>query len=93
MRRFMRYLIAAGAASVADLMVAQSLLFVAALQSGALFAVPIICGALAGMSVNFILSRAFVFELDARSARDQMRSFFVISFTTLLLKLLVSFLL
>jgi len=93
MRRFLRYLVAAGAASVADLVVAQSLLFFETLQSGLMFAVPVTCGALTGMSVNFILSRAFVFELDQRAAAAQMRSFFVIAFTTLVLRVAVSFLL
>lgn len=93
MQRFLRYVLAAGAASVADLVIAQALLFLPALGSGPGFAVPVVAGALTGMSVNFLLSRRFVFELDARRARDQMRSFFVISFTTLGLKLVVSFLL
>jgi putative flippase GtrA len=91
MQRFARYLVAAGTASVADLAVAQLLLFVAALQTGALFAVPVLAGALAGVSVNFMLSRRFVFELDTRRARDQMRSFFIVAFTTLVLKLIVGF--
>lgn len=93
MRRFLRYVVAAGAASVADLIVAQSLLFIGALQSGLLFAVPVVCGALAGMGVNFFFSRLFVFELDQRAVGAQMRSFFVIASTTLILKVIVSFLL
>jgi putative flippase GtrA len=93
MHRFVRYLMAAGLASLADLAIAQSLLFVPVLGSGPGFAVPVVAGALTGMSVNFLLSRRFVFEIDARRARDQMRSFLVIAFTTLGLKLLVGYLL
>lgn len=93
MQRFVRYLMAAGLASLADLVIAQSLLFVPTLGSGPGFAVPVVAGALAGMGVNFLLSRRFVFEIDARRASDQMRSFLVISFTTLGLKLLIGYLL
>ncbi len=93
MHRFVRYLMAAGLASLADLAIAQSLLFVPALGSGSGFAVPVAAGALAGMSVNFLLSRRFVFEIDTRPAGDQMQSFFVIAFTTLGLKLVVGYLL
>lgn len=91
MPQFARYVLCAGAASGADLIVAQALLFIALFQTGLLFGVPIIAGALAGMSVNFILSRQFVFGRDGRRTREQMLSFFIVSMTTLALKLVVGF--
>lgn len=91
MPQFARYVLCAGAASAGDLIVAQALLFVAIFQTGPLFGTPIIAGALTGMSLNFILSRLFVFDADGRRAHEQMLSFFGVSMTTLALKLAVGF--
>ena len=55
------------------------------------FAIAICIGALAGMSINFSLSRRFVFAFDQRSARQQFTSFAIISLTTLMLRLAVAY--
>lgn len=91
MPQFARYVLSAGLASIADLAVAQALLFLPLFQAGLLFGTPVVAGALAGMSVNFALSRKFVFAHDERDAHQQMLTFFVISLTTLALKLIVAF--
>lgn len=88
---FARYLLTAGAASLVDLAIAQSLLFVAMFQTGLFFGVPVVAGAAGGMAVNFLLSRQYVFETDERHAFDQARSFFIISVTTMLFKVMVAY--
>ena len=49
------------------------------LHSGVLFGLAIVLGALAGMSVNFMLSRSFVFARRGDLRRDEMVRFFLIS--------------
>lgn len=69
----------------------QALLFLDLLHHPQFFALAIAVGALAGMSVNFALSRRFVFSLDIRPAREQFLSFFAISLSTLGLRLVVAY--
>jgi putative flippase GtrA len=89
---FGRYVLSAGAASAVDFALVQSLLLAAFFQSGWPFGIAVALGALAGMSVNFVLSRRFVFQRDDRHAVAQLRSFILISLTTLLLRILVAYL-
>ena len=91
MLSFVRYLLSAGAASVVDFTLAQALLSVAQFQSGLFFGVPVVVGALAGMSTNFVLSRRYAFTPDNRATPDQMRTFFLVSVSTLLLRLAVAY--
>ncbi len=71
--------------------IVQSLLSLGLVQQPAFFALAIAIGALAGMSVNFALSRRFVFTPDERPARQQFASFVLISLTTLALRLAVAY--
>jgi putative flippase GtrA len=88
---FGRYVLSAGAASVVDFVLVQSLLLSPALRSGMPFAAAICMGALAGMSVNFLLSRHYVFDAGDGSARRQAQRFFLISLSTLLFRVAVAF--
>ena len=54
------------------------------------FALAIVLGGLAGMLVNFTLSRRFVFASDHRSARQQLATFALVSLTTIGLRLVVA---
>lgn len=91
MLSFGRYILSAGMASLVDFALVQTLFIFPAFQSGLSFGAAIVIGALAGMSVNFSLSRRFVFAPDARPALRQMRSFFVVSISTLGLRLVVAY--
>jgi putative flippase GtrA len=88
---FGRYVLSAGAASLVDFALVQSLLLIPVLQAGLPFGATIAVGALAGMCVNFLLSRQYVFGAAGGEARRQARRFFVISLTILLLRLAVAF--
>jgi putative flippase GtrA len=88
---FARYLLTAGTATVFDVVLVQSLLSLDLLHQPIYFALAIATGAFAGMSVNFALSRRFVFAPDLRPARQQFGSFLLISLTTLLLRLVVAY--
>ena len=55
-----------------------------------LFALAIVLGGLAGLLVNFTLSRRFVFAGDNRSARQQLATFALVSLTTIGLRLIVA---
>lgn len=87
---FVRYLLTAGAATVVDVVLVQTLLSLDLLRQPLFFAMAIASGALAGMTVNFALSSRFVFVSDQRSARQQYGSFILVSLTTLLLRLVVA---
>lgn len=91
MLSFGRYVLSAGLASLADFLVVQSLLLIAFFHAPALFGATVVLGALVGMNVNFWVSRNFVFASDERRTRDQMRSFFIVSLTTLVLRLIVAY--
>ena len=88
---FGRYLVSAGAATCVDVALVQLLLALGFASSPPLYATAIALGAICGMSVNFLVSRRFVFASDQRAPHEQMASFFVISVTTLLLRLAVAF--
>ena len=88
---FARYLLTAGTATCVDVVIVQSLLSLGVLHHSAFFALAIAMGAFAGMSVNFVLSRRFVFTPDERPAGRQFASFVLISLTTLALRLAVAY--
>ena len=88
---FGRYLVSAGAATCVDIALVQLLLAFHFASTPLLYATAIGLGAVCGMSVNFLVSRRFVFAPDPRAAHEQMASFFVISLTTLLLRLGTAF--
>ncbi len=79
---FTRYVASAGAASLVDFVIVQSLLVLPILHSGPLFGLAIALGAIAGMSVNFILSRRFVFGREGQSNAAERIRFVLISLTT-----------
>lgn len=91
MLSFGRYILSAGLASLADFALVQSLLWIDIFHNPASFGAAVVLGAVLGMNVNFWVSRRFVFQPDHRRTRDQMRSFFIISLTTLLLRLVVAY--
>lgn len=88
---FGRYVVSAGAASAVDFALVQALLVFPALHSGLLFGFAIVLGALAGMSVNFVLTRRFVFARDGDLRRDEMVRFLLISVSTLVLRIVVAY--
>lgn len=88
---FARYVVSAGAASLVDFVIVQSLLLLPALQAGLPFALAIVAGALAGMIVNFLLSRRFVFQAADGMLGRQVQRFVLISLSTLLLRIVVAF--
>lgn len=88
---FGRYVFSAGAASVVDFALVQALLLLPLLHSGLYFGLAIVLGALAGMSVNFALSRRFVFDRRGDLRRPEMMRFFLISLSTLGLRILVAY--
>lgn len=88
---FGRYVVSAGAASAVDLALVQSLLLLPALHSGLFFGLAVVLGALAGMSVNFALSRRFVFTRSGELHRAEMVRFFLISLSTLGLRIAVAY--
>lgn len=88
---FGRYLVSAGAATCVDVVLVQLLLALHFASTAPLYAVAIMLGAICGMTVNFLVSRRFVFAGDQRSAQEQLASFFAISVTTLLLRIAAAF--
>lgn len=91
MLSFTRYLLTAGAATCIDVAVVQGLLSLDLRHQPVFLAAAIALGAFAGMSVNFALSRRFVFSVDDRPARQQFTSFVLVSLTTLALRLVVAY--
>jgi putative flippase GtrA len=89
---FGRYVLSAGAASVVDLAFVQALLLLPLLHSGLMFGVAVVAGALVGMSVNFALSRRFVFDKRGDLRQAEMLKFFVISLSTLIMRVAVAYL-
>lgn len=88
---FGRYLVSAGAATVVDVALVQLLLAISLASNPLAYAGIIVLGALAGMAVNFLLSRRFVFAADSRAAHRQLLSFVLVSLSTLLLRLVLAF--
>lgn len=81
----------AGLASLADFALVQSLLWLDVFRTPASFGAAVVLGAICGMNVNFWVSRNFVFQPDQRRTRDQMRSFFIVSVSTLIVRLIVAY--
>ena len=91
MLSFSRYIMSAGLASIADFVLVQSLLWIDTFRTPLSFGAAVILGALLGMNINFWFSRRFVFTPDQRRTSEQMRSFFLISLSTLALRLIVAY--
>ena len=87
---FARYLLTAGAATCVDVAIVQTLLSFDMARQPLFFAIAIVLGGLAGLLVNFTLSRRFVFAGDNRSARQQLATFALVSLTTIGLRLIVA---
>ena len=87
---FARYLLTAGAATCIDVTIVQAMLSFEVMRQPLFFALAIVLGGLAGLLVNFTLSRRFVFTGDNRSARQQLQTFALVSLTTIGLRLVVA---
>lgn len=87
---FARYLLTAGAATCVDVAIVQTMLSFDMARQPLYFALAIVLGGLAGLLVNFTLSRRFVFAGDSRSARQQLATFALVSLTTIGLRLIVA---
>ena len=87
---FARYLLTAGAATCVDVAIVQTMLSFDMARQPLYFALAIVLGGLAGLLVNFTLSRRFVFASDSRSARQQLATFALVSLTTIGLRLIVA---
>lgn len=91
---FARYLLTAGAATCVDVAIVQTMLSFDMARQPLYFALAIVLGGLAGLLVNFTLSRRFVFTSDNtsdnRSARQQLATFALVSLTTIGLRLIVA---
>lgn len=74
-----------------DVALVQGLLTLDYVHHQGFLALAICAGACAGMGTNFLLSRRFVFSGDGRSAVEQFSSFALISFSTLLLRVLAAY--
>ncbi|ODT83852.1 MAG: hypothetical protein ABS76_02805 [Pelagibacterium sp. SCN 64-44] len=81
----------AGAATCADVAVVQGLLSLDLTHWPAFFPLIVLCGGLAGLLVNFTLSRRFVFASDNRSAPRQLLTFSLVALTTIGLRLVVAY--
>lgn len=88
---FARYLLSAGAATLADLALVQALLSIDLLHQAHLYPLVILAGAAVGLCINFGLSRRFVFAAGARPARAQFLRFLLVSLTTFALRLFVAY--
>ena len=90
---FARYLLTAGTATCVDVALVQGLLTLIPRDAPLFFSFAVTAGALAGVSVNFLLSRRYVFARDGRTAQQQFASFAAICATILLLRLVIAALL
>ena len=88
---FARYLLTAGAATCVDVSVVQALLFLDLQHQPLFLALAIILGSVAGVTVNFLLSRRFVFAPDTRSALQQFTTFAIVALGGLGLRLAVAY--
>ena len=88
---FARYLLTAGAATCVDVALVQGLLFLDFLHNPLFFALAITLGGFAGVTVNFLLSRRFVFAPDTRPVFQQFLTFAVVAFSGLALRLLLAY--
>ena len=91
MASFARYLLTAGAATCIDVALVQGLLFLDLLHHPLFFALAITLGGFAGVTVNFALSRRFVFTPDSRPAFQQFVSFTIVACSGLALRLVLAY--
>lgn len=73
-----------------DVAIVQTMLSFDGMRQPMFFALAIVLGGLAGLLVNFTLSRRFVFADDNRTARQQLLTFALVSLTTIGLRLVVA---
>jgi putative flippase GtrA len=73
-----------------DIALVQAILFLDFSRHSNLLAAALCIGALAGASVNFALSRRYVFPDRKRSVREQLPRFALVSLSTLGLRLLLA---
>jgi putative flippase GtrA len=90
---FIRYLFAAGIATIVDVAIVQFLLSSGASGQPMLLGWAIFAGACAGIVINFGLSRRFVFAPDGRHISSQFRTFLVVSASTAALRITVAYML
>lgn len=88
---FARYLLTAGAATCVDVSVVQGLLFLDLLHQPLFLALAITLGSIAGVTVNFLLSRRFVFAPDTRPALQQFTTFAIVALGGLCLRLVLAY--
>ena len=88
---FARYLLTAGAATCVDVTVVQGLLFLDLLRQPLFLALAVTLGSVAGVIVNFLLSRRFVFKPDTRPAAQQFATFAIVALGGLGLRLVVTY--
>jgi putative flippase GtrA len=88
---FARYLLTAGAATCVDVTVVQGMLFLDLLHQPLFLALAITLGSVAGVTVNFLLSRRFVFKPDTRPALQQFTTFAIVALGGLALRLAVAY--
>lgn len=88
---FARYLLTAGAATCVDVTVVQGLLFLDLQHQPLFLALAIILGSAAGVIVNFLLSRRFVFKPDTRPVLQQFATFAIVALGGLGLRLAVAY--
>ena len=91
MLSFARYLLTAGIATCVDVAIVQGLLFLDLLHNPLFLALAIVAGSLAGVTVNFTLSRRFVFAPDDRPVHLQFRTFAVVALGGLCLRLALAY--
>lgn len=91
MASFARYLLTAGAATCVDVAVVQGLLFLDLLQLPLFLALAITLGSVAGVTVNFLLSRRFVFAAHAHPALGQFAAFAMVALGGLGLRLALAY--
>ncbi|UJW86564.1 GtrA family protein [Devosia sp. SL43] len=91
MLSFARYLLTAGIATCVDVAIVQGLLFLDLLHNPLFLALAMTAGGLAGVTVNFLLSRRFVFAPDTRPVHQQFLTFAVVAFSGLGLRLLLAY--
>jgi len=88
---FSRYLLTAGAATIVDVTLVQVCLNFGLQHGSIMLAVAIVFGAAAGLTVNFLLSRRFVFRPDGRSLREQFITFLAVSISTTAFRIVVAY--
>ncbi|WP_086469762.1 GtrA family protein [Devosia lucknowensis] len=81
----------AGAATAVDVALVQICLQLLSLHPSIALACAMCVGAAGGMSVNFFLSRRFVFASDGRRPHQQFLTFFAVSLSTAMLRLAIAY--